>query len=124
MERSMTKNVFAYTAPGGSYPEYVSVNETDDPDQFTITVRTKPKVEAGSYLCGYPRDKGQPSRCTPGDEHCNNYCNLAPQKGKMAAHPASCEHTNEGATAIIALTMVQMAELSGAIHRAITGTSV
>lgn len=38
----MPKNVFAYTAFDASYPEYISVNETADPNLFTITVRGKP----------------------------------------------------------------------------------
>jgi hypothetical protein len=120
----MPKNIYAHTAPGADYPEYVSVNATDDPDKFTVSVRSPPKVEQGSYVCGYARDKGQPGRCTPGDEHCNNYCNMAPDKGPMADHPASCEHTREGSTAMATLTMVQMDEMSGAIQRAITGTAV
>ena len=45
----MNKNVFAFTAPGTNYPEYISVNETEDPDKFTIDVRS-PRKEDGS--CG------------------------------------------------------------------------
>jgi hypothetical protein len=41
----MPKNVHAYTARGASYPEYISVNETDDPNLFTITVRSKAKAD-------------------------------------------------------------------------------
>lgn len=44
----------------------------------------------GIYVCGHARDKGQPGRCTPGDDRCNNYCNLAPQKGPVQAAPAEC----------------------------------
>lgn len=38
----MSKNLYAYTAPGTQYPEYISVNETDDPNLFTITIRSEP----------------------------------------------------------------------------------
>lgn len=47
-----------------------------------------PDVEM-SYICGYASDKGAPGRCTPGDDRCNNYCNLAPTKGPMQPHPAT-----------------------------------
>jgi hypothetical protein len=88
----MSKNVFAFTAAGNNYPEYVSVNQTDDPDKFTITVRSAPAKRQGVYVCGYA-DKGQPGRCTPGDDdHCNNYCNMAPEKGAMQDAPQPCEH--------------------------------
>lgn len=71
----MNKNVFAHTAPGASYPEYISVNETADPNLFTITVRSK--------ATGF----------------------------------------NEGATAMVTLTMLQMEELAGAIVRANIGAA-
>lgn len=45
----MPKNVYAHTAPGASYPEYISVNETDDPNLFTVSVRS-PAGDDGS--CG------------------------------------------------------------------------
>ena len=120
----MPKNIHAFTALGGSYPEYISVNETDDPNLFTITVRSPPTVEKGAYVCGHARDKGQPGRCTAGDERCNNYCNMAPQKGPMVDHPAPCEHVREGSSAMITLTMPQIDMLAGDIMRGITGTAV
>ncbi len=43
----MPKNVFAYTAPGSDYPEYISVNETNDTNLFTITVRS-PRNDDGT----------------------------------------------------------------------------
>ena len=119
----MTKNIYAHTASGADYPEYISVNETDDPDQFAITVRSKPTVRQGVYICGFARDKGKPGRCTPGDENCNNYCNSDLTR-KIADSPLECEHTTEGETATISLTMQQMEDLAGAIIRANTGTSV
>lgn len=120
----MTKNVFAFTAAGSNYPEYVSVNETDDPDKFTITVRSASTKRQGCYVCGQAIDKGQPGRCTPGDDHCNNYCNMAPQKGAMQDAPLSCEHVCEGPSAIITLTMQQVDQLAAAILRATAGQSV
>ena len=45
----MNKNVFAFTAPGANYPEYISVNETEDPDKFTNDERC-PRREARA--CG------------------------------------------------------------------------
>lgn len=41
---------------------------------------TPPKPKHMRMLCGHD--------CHPGDAVCNNYCNLAPQKGPMADHPA------------------------------------
>lgn len=38
----MSKNVFAYTAPGALYPEYVSINETDGKLQLTVRSPFKP----------------------------------------------------------------------------------
>jgi len=118
-------NIHAYTALGSEYPEFVSVNETDDPNLFSITVRSKPIVnEDGYFICGYPKDKGQLGRCTPGDDHCNNYCNLAPEKGRMQDHPKSCRTVREGTTAQIIMTMEQVERLAADILRATTGTAV
>jgi hypothetical protein len=118
-------NVYAFTAMGAKYyPEFISVNETDDPDLFTITVRSKEVVRDSEYICGYAADEGKPGRCTPGDEHCNNYCNMAPEKGPMADAPMPCSQTTEGSMAVITLTMAQMEELAGAIIRANTGKAV
>lgn len=91
----MSDNVFAYTAPGGSYPGYVSINRDAD-GNIAVTVREAPLVRDGIYICGFKSDKGQPGRCTPGDDHCNNYCNMAPDKGPMQDHPLPCAHTIEG----------------------------
>lgn len=44
----MSNNVYAHTAPGGSYPEYLSVNVNED-STVEITVRS-PRKEDGS--CG------------------------------------------------------------------------
>jgi len=34
----MPKNIFAYTAPGADYPEFLSINREDD-GRVTVTVR-------------------------------------------------------------------------------------
>jgi hypothetical protein len=108
-------SIFAYTASGVIYPEYISVNETGDPNLFRITVRSAPTKQRGCYICGYAADKGKPGRCTPGDDRCNNYCNMAPEKGRMQDAPQSCEHIREGSVATITLTKEHMQEIAAAI---------
>ena len=99
----MTDLITAYTKPGANYPGYVNVSRDDD-GSIIITTRGDPKIVQGAFVCGYARDKGRPGRCTPGDEHCNNYCNLAPEKGPMVDHPAPTEHTICGETVSVRLT--------------------
>lgn len=94
----MTDNVFAFTAPGSEYPGYVSINRTNDGD-IAVTVREAPIVRDGVFVCGFKSQKGEPGRCTPGDDRCNNYCNMAPDKGKMQDHPMPCRHVDPGKTA-------------------------
>lgn len=91
-------NIFAYTPPG-SYPPYLSVNRLENGD-VSVTVRTAPKVVQGSYICSH---KPRPGACTAGGPTCNNYCNMAPQKGPMQDHPLPCEHTIEGTTSVIVI---------------------
>lgn len=93
----MRENIFAYTAPGVGYPGYVSINRTEDGD-VEVTIREAPTVRDGSYICGFKSQKGELGRCTPGDERCNNYCNMAPEKGKMQDRPAPCTQIFEGRT--------------------------
>ena len=64
----MSENLFAHTALDPIYPGYVSINRTKDGD-VEVTVRAEPTTRDGSYICGFARDKGQPGRCTAGDEH-------------------------------------------------------
>lgn len=80
----------------------------------------------GVYICGYARDKGQPGRCTPGDEHCNNYCNMAPEKGPMQRSPKDLDPAAEFAVAharleeqrkIVSDLEVQVAKLGIAANR-------
>lgn len=72
-------------------------------DQITIHTQTASvafarvatELERGkrAYICGYETDKGKPGRCTPGDAHCNNYCNMAPEKGSMQSVPVQYDYT-------------------------------
>ena len=90
-------NIFAYTAPEGTYPGYVSINRLESGD-VEVTVRAAPTIRDGVHICAYPSDAG-PGRCVVGGPTCNNYCNMAPEKGPMAAHPMPCKHVEEGAQA-------------------------
>ena len=91
------ENLFAYTAPGCEFPGYLSINRLPSGD-VSISLRSAPKViEDSIFICGYASDKGKPGRCTPGDENCNNYCNLAPEKGPMQPRAKSCRQVVEGA---------------------------
>ena len=119
----MRENVYAMTAPGSNYPEYISINSTDDPTLFTVTIRSPPATRDGAYICGYARDKGKLGRCTPGDDRCNNYCNMAPEKGPMQDHPNACEHITEGATAQMTLSASDLSALASAAQRVAVGAA-
>ncbi|MER8394100.1 hypothetical protein NKH10_19610 [Mesorhizobium sp. M1340] len=107
----MRKLLGALTTLGPIYPGYVNVSRDDD-DSVVVTVRGDPEVRADSiYICGYAADKGAHGRCTPGDDRCNNYCNLAPQKGPMQDRPSPCSQTYEGKTATVRLSPAEWAEL-------------
>ena len=101
----MGKCIAAHTNPGADYPGYINFTREDD-GTVSVHFRGDPSKVEGVYVCGYPRDKGQAGRCTPGDDRCNNYCNLAPEKGPMQKAPANCSHVREGATARLTLTAV------------------
>lgn len=90
----MRENIFAYTAPGGAYPGYVSINRTESGD-VEVTVREPGTSFAGVYVCANASDPA-PGRCTPGGPTCNNYCNLAPQNGPMQPAPMPCQHNDCG----------------------------
>lgn len=95
----MRDNLFAYTpATSIGYPPYVSINRLENGD-VEVTVRAAPTEYDGVYVCGFnDKDDHDPGRCVPGGPTCNNYCNMAPQKGPMQAHPKRCHHVKEGAT--------------------------
>lgn len=100
----MTKELIgAYTKMSGSYPGYI--NASRDGERVVLMVRGDPDVlENRAFICGFARDKGQPGRCTPGDENCNNYCNSAPEKGPMQDHPKPCTQVFEGKTVTVSLS--------------------
>ena len=107
----MAKCLAAYTKPGASYPGYVNISREDD-GTVSLFVRGDPTITDGAYVCGYaPRAKGQPGRCTPGDDRCNNYCNMAPGKGPMQDSPAPCVQTFEGQGARLSLSEAEFRAL-------------
>lgn len=93
----------AVTTLAPVYPGYVNLSREAD-GTVVVTVRGDPKSRSGVFVCAYPRDRGQPGRCTPGDEHCNNYCAAAPEKGEVQISPKDCVHTDEGETVSVRLT--------------------
>lgn len=93
----MKTNLFAYTDVGtAACPGYVSVNRLESGD-VEVTVRSA-STTYDAHVCAHAPDAG-PGRCTPGGPTCNNYCNMAPQKGPMQDRPLPCTHTEEGGTA-------------------------
>lgn len=114
----MGQVIAAHTNPGSHYPGYINFTREDD-GTVTVHFRGEPAKSDGVYICGYARDRGKPGRCTPGDERCNNYCNLAPQKGPMAAHPADCSHVREGKTATLILSAADFDSLIAGFRSAI-----
>jgi hypothetical protein len=99
----MKPPIFAHTNLDSIYPGYINFTPNED-GSVTVILRGDPKKAAASYVCGFAKDKGLHGRCTPGDENCNNYCNMAPEKGKMQPHPMPCEQVYEGQTASMTLS--------------------
>jgi hypothetical protein len=113
----MPKLIAVYTTLEPIYPGFVNVS-TDDDGSVIVYVRGNPETRADSaYICGFAADKGKPGKCTPGDERCNNYCNLAPDRGPMVDHPAPCSQTFEGKIAAVRLTADEWEKLLGALAR-------
>lgn len=110
----MAKCLAALTNPGAGYPGYINVTQNDE-GLIVITVRGDPEIRKdSSYICGHPeKDKGAPGRCTPGDERCNNYCNLAPGKGPMANSPMTTDQCYQGELAQLTITREQLESLLG-----------
>ncbi len=91
----MSENIFAYTAPGSNFPGFVSINRLPNGD-VSVSVRaagTGP--HKGSRVCRHRKD-ATGYDCYPGGPHCNNYCNMAPQKGPMQDHPEQIEYYKPG----------------------------
>lgn len=97
----MHKNIFAFTAEGSEFPEYVSINRLDN-GEVSITIREKPSSGSGARICRNKGDAGAYD-CFPGGPHCNNYCNMAPSKGPMQDAPAAVDWVKPGAVAEIVL---------------------
>lgn len=105
----MTKQI-AHTNLDPVYPGYINATVVGD-GTVKVTVRGDPKTRNGVFVCGYSRDRGQPGRCTPGDANCNNYCNLAPDKGPMQARPAPSMMVDVGETVTLTITEAAWAQL-------------
>ena len=109
----MSKVIAAYTKVDSVYPAYINLTREDD-GSVTVTLRNDPKVYKDSfYICGFAKDKGAHGRCTPGDERCNNYCNMAPEKGRMQNSPAPCVQVNEGVMASVNFSELEFDKLFG-----------
>lgn len=104
----------AYTEPGGFYPPYF--NATRDGDEVVVTVRAPGVERKGVYVCMHAPG---PGNCTPGGPTCNNYCNMAPQKGPMQDHPLPCTHHDCGVTASMRIPVAEfrrmLAEMEGGL---------
>lgn len=99
----MSKYIVAHTNADSEYPGYINFTREVD-GGVTVYFRGDPSKRDGCYVCGYARERGQPGRCTPGDDRCNNYCNMAPEKGPMQDSPLPCTQILEGATATLKLS--------------------
>jgi len=108
----MKQVIAAHTTLAPVYPGYVNVSREDD-GSVVVTARGDPNVRDGAYVCGYAADKGNPGRCTPGDDRCNNYCNRAPQNGPMVDHPAPCTQIHPGETITVRLSAGEWDALAG-----------
>lgn len=113
----MGKCLHAYTKRDPIYPGYINFTREDD-GSVSVYLRGDPKtVEGAGYVCGYAgRDTGQPGRCTPGDDRCNNYCNMAPAKGPMQPAPARCDQIICGETVKLSMSAAEFEQLVGAIE--------
>lgn len=100
----------AYTA-AGSYPPYLNVSR--DGDDIVVTVRAAPTERKGIHVCSH---EPGPGRCTPGGPTCNNYCNMAPDKGPMADQALPCDHIDVGATTEMRLPVDAFRTLLGEIQ--------
>lgn len=54
----MPKNIFAYTAPGTDFPEFVSVNATDDKG-VDIILRSPKAIGGGTAQVALTRDQAR-----------------------------------------------------------------
>lgn len=110
----MTKElVGAYTKIAGLHPGYVNVSRNGE--TVILTVRGDPKVkEDSAFICTNAKDAG-PGRCFAGDENCNNYCNMAPEKGPMQDRPKATRQVWPGETVSVSFTAEEWAAVISTI---------
>jgi hypothetical protein len=107
----MGKTISAHTNAEATYPGFVNFTREDD-GTVSVHLRGDPKIlEDRFYICGFERDKGEPGRCTPDDDRCNNYCNMAPSKGPMQPHAAPCTQVICGETVKLTLSAADFDKL-------------
>ncbi|WP_456622127.1 MULTISPECIES: hypothetical protein [unclassified Bradyrhizobium] len=100
-----------FCVPRPDYPGYLNFTREDD-GTVSVHVRGDPEQFEGEYVCGYAgRDTGLPGRCTPGDDRCNNYCNMAPEKGAMQPAPLSCTQVRGSDTVKLTLSAADFERL-------------
>ncbi len=105
----MSKCISAHTNPGLE-PGFINFTREGD-GSVSVHVRGDPSRIDGVYVCGYAVDRGKPGRCTPGDTRCNNYCNMAPEKGPMQNSPLPCSQVYSGETIKLTLASEDFATL-------------
>lgn len=112
----MENLIGAYTKAGTDYPGYINIKDTGT--GVEITVRGDPTYFEGAFVCGYGSVKGHPGRCTPGDDHCNNYCNRAPEKGPLQDRPnIDYSAYTQGSTSLLSLTYEEWDIVNAFIHK-------
>lgn len=84
----------AHTKGSITFPGFLNLKQ--DGEDFILTVRGDPKEYRGIAVCGV--------NCLPGGPLCNNYCNLAPQKGPMQKGPVAMDHVKCGEQVQLRLT--------------------
>jgi hypothetical protein len=72
-------SAMAVSLEGCGMPEVVAALEIAEREIIRLEALIPPKPKHLVMICGVD--------CHPGDANCNNYCNLAPQKGPMADAP-------------------------------------
>lgn len=101
----------AHTNFDPSFPGFINVSRQGD-GSVRIVARGDPTQHEGVYVCGFARDKGAEGRCTPGDDRCNNYCNMAPQLGPMADRPKDATHARCAETITLTIPAEAWAQLT------------
>lgn len=110
----MSRVIAAHTKADPSFPGFVNVSAMSD-GTVAIVMRTDPHVSKGIFICGHRTERGMPGRCTPGDENCNNYCNMAKEKGAMQDAPKPCDVLRVGVTTRLVLSAEAWADIRAAI---------